>query len=521
MKKLLILVAFFWVAQVSAVEPTPCADTKEETRVQILESDYNAAVEALKVSKIALCGGTDGTNYDDATKKCVPETVYPPIKLGKEKGGVWGNFQKNCFSDLIKGSCLWYVPGAKNYRFVHGIKGKRPYQSTSEAWSSGHRGLLECSYGATAIDCKEHSIRNGDKFNCSYASRDERGPRWDSIAQDEPPEAAFCSENFTCLQDGRNYAGTSFFEDFFEWRWICRKYQGWDVPIPDRKIDRHNTDSKGHSGESIGGSEGDSGDSMEGVSYDGTKANLCSSMCSTYWALKASIISQQDAIKNVCFIPTPRCADDNEACKCVNNDMGYWYNSACICTPEQRGTTDMPSCLCAKEKGGIWRNGNCYANGSITPIEYNNNVGGNGDASVSSDNSTGTTADSTAADSTAGTSSGSDLGAGGGGSATKASISGQSWLKQLTDTLGVTTSGGGGKFAGQSGSNVSLSGLNGLTNKNGSTLGIASSNSDLFAMVTKTYTDYGNKGAFIGAEAAGLSSPNKKKPIRGTKPRVY
>ena len=468
LKLVLLLMAFC----VRPIYPSSATCTTNDTRTEVDSDTYNTTAAALKDAKVSLCGSE--SNYDASSGKCA---TYTPVS---HTGGVWGTFKEICFSDNIKGSCLYKKqlgPLTKDaaFCFIAGASGDTTPPDVKYCVSGG-------------IKCPVSKREDGNYFE----------NRWIKRTAENNKGSGGCNGN---------------------WVGCCVKAS---------KVDRHSKDSWWHSGQSANMTDQEKDEMDLAGSFDeqdNSVATSCISLCTSYWATLATIKESQATLDTMCVSPVA-CTAGDSACDCTTNLKGYWSNSTCICQGKQ-GAADFDSCVCTKKTpAGIWSGGHCYPSESIPLPEYGTS---DNNATTSSTN-TNNSSNGNGTDQTASTSSDAPLSSGLGdsgksGAASGTANSGSSWLQQLKDSLGISSTSSGGSKLGTSKGNAQLSSTtNNSGAKNTPAQGYATKNSDLFAMVTETYTTYENRGALMGTDTVNStgksSSGNTKNPI-STKPVIY
>ncbi len=248
---------------------------------------------------------------------------------------------------------------------------------------------------------------------------------------------------------------------------------------------------------------------------DSSSNALCRSYCTTFWSEVEAIKKAQEALDNIDKEKLCPCDDQ---CICTNDTKGAWVNNACICDG-LLGTAELDQCVCTKKTpAGVWFKGKCYPKGSGNNPTYGDDEGSNGSTSGTgnTNSSSSGTGDSGSGSSSGGTSS-AGLGSGQEGGAAGTPGSGKTWANQLRDTLGISsTSSGAAKLAGSKGT-APLAGLgNSGGKKKDSTLGVASSDNDIFALVSAGYVR--NQNGLLESDA---NSSVKSSSVEGTKPIIY
>jgi len=475
MKKLLVSALSVTILCTVNVYASKTCALANETRAPVDPQAYNDASLALDNAKVSLCGAN---NYDKVAGKCLATTPATHI------GGIWGTFKEVCFSDNIKGSCLYK-------KQVGNLKKDAAYCFISE--KGGFTTPPEARYCAKdSIKCPISKRDNGDHFENKWL-------------------------NGRLNKKGSGGCGGN-------WVNCCVKAS---------KVDRHSKDSWWFSGQSsvLTDDQKDELDTVQAFDEQDTSvADACVSLCSTYWTTLAAIKTNQTTFDNMC-VSSDACTPGDPSCDCAGTQQGFWDSAVnkCICTGQQ-GTANFDNCVCVnKTPAGVWSGGMCYPTGTVTVSGYDNNGTGNGNG-----NGSGAKVSSTTPSDNATTSSTGSSGSGGAvisdtsaakESAAGAASTGQSWLNQLKNSLGVTTTSGGQKFNG-SGGDTQLTGLGGLGNsgekKKVPTQGIAPQSEDVFAAITASYVH--NQSSLMGPEADTSpdqgSSKSPAKPI-STSPVIY
>jgi len=476
MKKLLIVI--LGLCFLSGVKAFAVEDCTIKTGCAAIEACITSLTKEMITAQRTLCGGpSDTTKSYYSGGSCTSDT---PVISSFSGDNYWGYFQGTCDSDLIYQKSKI---DSQNAALVAGavIGGT----GITAATTAIHAGQI-----ANAINDSGHGP-------CLWLDSGAAKYRfiWSKDGLGTPPTKDTCA-SIKCMKtddiDG-----------------VVHR-DGYNATVKKARIE-----------------------SWEGVrvgerNYNDPRKNECKLFCSRYWvtllsiqAYESNLLASKD-IKDQLCASVPSCTDGDSECDCNTNLKGYWDGavSKCICS-DKKGTADFDSCVCTKKTpAGVWSNGRCLSKGSVPTPEFSNNNG-----SSSDDNTNTNSSSSNGTNQTAGTSGDSSFSSGmnsagkeSGGDAASAS-SGKSWLSQLKDTLGISSTSGGQKFGGSKGS-VQLSGLNnGGSKKNTPTQGIASSSSDLFAMVASTYDQYETRGAFLGFDSDNNTGKGSSKV--GTKPIIY
>jgi hypothetical protein len=460
-----------------------------------LQATCNQFQQTLTDAESSLCGPVPSpasgiTNYGSSTCSGTP--------IGTS-GGVWGNFMQTCFSDYsanAKQPCLWHDAGEGDFHFIWGMS-SGGYTQPPQQNSCGN---IECFkdtvvFGADIASLNHEARVHGYNTPLSY-KRVERFAGIPKVVMDLVAAAGFAS--VVALTGGAAMTATPLI-----------------------------------SGEFIGGAAA-TGVGGAGVISDWQRPHAantgqCQDLCNKYWsisnsipALQTALTAQQTALDSMCPAVIPTC---DAQCQCTSAG-GYWAagTSTCVCKGLTGSTFDQ--CVCTTGQGGVWVNGQCDNSGSGSlPSTYgNNNSNSNGNTADNNNTTSGDQA--SASDSgSAGLSGLGSIGAAGAVGAGAGSASGKSWYSQLKDAFGISsTSNAGQKF---NASGKSIYGPGGgaadSSKKKVATQGISSSNSDLFALVTTTYTSEYTKGRIAEPNGGSNNVPGSQNKVKnlGTKPIKY
>jgi hypothetical protein len=312
-----------------------------------------------------------------------------------------------------------------------------------------------------------------------------------------------------------------------ERKWL-RKYGGFaGGGVPEKKV-RHKTDSSSETSDLTDEEKDDLEDAQGFADQDNNRGTACENACIKYWKVLDTINdttildADQTALDAMCQPPCTTaeciCAADPK-CACETNDKGHWLATTkkCICKGLTASAWD--ECLCTEGSGGIFISGHCDHKGTGTLPTYDGNGNPINNGNTASNDSTG--ASDQASLSGAGASGLAGLGGGAAGDEGAGTVSsggsGKTWYSMLQREFGSTNAGTGQKFgaAGKGGNYGAPGGGSSSSTKKGSSLGVNPASTDLFVVISKTYTSQYTSGGI--AEPAGGNKNASKTTINSGK----